>query len=637
MSTNTIDPEDPRLTAYVLGELKGREREEFEALLARDATAQAEVAALRAATRMITDELARESAPELKPDQRAKLVRRVRTPKPVEQVPSGWGLPSWLGGLSLAGVLAIVLLVPVTAVFMGSAKYTEFHGSSERASGRVFYKSVSYDPAPRPPPQQGDSFRLVGAPRPSADAPNSRDAFNRTVENDFFTAAADPLSTFSINVDTASYALMRRFLEHSTRPPVDSVRVEELINYFPYQYPEPDQGEPLTVLAETTACPWTPDHRLVRIGLKGRSLKTGRPASNLVFLLDVSGSMDPEDRLPLCVKSLKMLTRELGESDTISIVVYAGASGMVLPPTSGNNKAAILAALDNLHAGGATNGGEGIELAYQTAVSNFIKGGNNRVILATDGDFNLGVTSRGDLERLIEAKRKTGVFLSILGFGIGNHQDATLERLSTLGNGNHAYIDSEREAHKVLVEQMGGTLVTVAKDVKVQVEFNPAQVSSYRLIGYEHRLLAAQDFNDDTKDAGELGAGHTVTALYEIAPATRAATPAVDPLKYQTVAPTSSPELLTVKVRHQKPEGSASTLLSFPVTDRGTRFEAASEDTRWAAAVAEFGMILRDSRLKGTATLDTALTIATAAVGKDPGGYRAEFLSLIAAAKQVVR
>jgi Ca-activated chloride channel family protein len=439
-------------------------------------------------------------------------------------------------------------------------------------------------------------------------------------ENAFLDARAHPLSTFSIDVDTASYSKVRRYLTEGARPPAAEVRVEELINYFPYSYPEPDAGEPLTVAAEVAGAPWTPGHRLVRVALKARSIAPAqRPASNLVFLVDVSGSMEPEDRLPLVQRSLEMLLPQLSGQDRIAIVVYAGSSGLVLPSTAGDQKAKIGLAIRNLQAGGSTNGGEGIELAYRIAREHFIEGGNNRVVLATDGDFNVGITSPDALEAAIKEKAKSGVFLSVLGYGMGNHQDATLERLADRGNGNHAYIDTLLEAHKVLVEQMAGTLVTVAKDVKIQLEFDPAQVASYRLIGYENRALENRDFTDDTKDAGEMGAGHTVTALYEIVPA---AEPGTAPM-------------LTVKVRHQPPAGGASRELTFPVTDRGTPFMAATPDFRWAAAVAGFGMELRGSRHRGNLTLELVRGIAVSAVGADPGGYRAELIELVKRAEAV--
>jgi Ca-activated chloride channel family protein len=380
----------------------------------------------------------------------------------------------------------------------------------------------------------------------------------------------------------------------------------------------------------------------VRVGLKGREIQRAqRPPSNLVFLIDVSGSMDEPDKLPLLQESLKLLTRQLNENDHVAIVVYAGAAGLVLPETSGHDKATILDALDRLQAGGSTHGSAGIRLAYEMATEHFIPGGVNRVILCTDGDFNVGVTSPGDLTRLIEAKAQSGVFLSVLGFGTGNYKDSTMEMLADKGNGNYAYIDSLNEGRKVLVEQMSGTLVTIAKDVKIQIEFNPAQVDSYRLIGYENRLLAKEDFNNDKKDAGEIGAGHTVTALYEVVPAGMTAdhTPEVDPLKYQKpAAPANAPgsdEMLTLKLRYKQPDGDTSRLLTVPVKDRDESYARASTDFKFAAAVAEFGMILRDSPYKGSATIAGVREQVRDSLGKDPEGYRAEFLTLVETAGQL--
>jgi Ca-activated chloride channel family protein len=425
-------------------------------------------------------------------------------------------------------------------------------------------------------------------------------------------------------------------------PPKDAVRIEEMINYFSYDYPEPISNDPFSVHVEVAQAPWNLEHRLVRIGLKGREMDLEhRPPSNLVFLIDVSGSMSPPNRLPLIKRALRMLVEKLTENDRVAIVVYAGASGLALPSTSCDNKEKILSVLENLEAGGSTNGGEGIQLAYNLAQANFIKGGTNRVILATDGDFNVGITNQGDLIRLIEEKAKSGVFLSVLGVGMDNYKDATLEKLADKGNGNYAYIDTINEARKVLIEQMGGTLITIAKDVKIQVEFNPVQAAYYRLIGYEKRLLRAQDFNDDKKDAGEIGAGHTVTALYEIVPPGKEMdVPGVDPLKYQKPMPSApsahSGELLTLKLRYKEPEGDTSKLLEFPVIDRGAKYRAASQDFKFAAAVAAFGMILQDSPYKGNATLGQVLELAQENRGPDAQGYRGEFIELVRKAKAIL-
>jgi Ca-activated chloride channel homolog len=461
------------------------------------------------------------------------------------------------------------------------------------------------------------------------------EAYDRVVDNPFLRATQNPLSTFSIDVDTAAYANLRRFLSSGALPPKDSVRIEEMVNYFPYTYAGPKNGDPFSAQVEVASAPWKPEHRLVKVGLKGRDIaQDKRPPSNLVFLIDVSGSMQPPNKLPLIKRGLPLLVAKLTENDRVAIVVYAGASGLVLPSTSCNHKAKILSALENLEAGGSTNGGSGIQLAYDTAIANYIKGGTNRVILATDGDFNVGVTNQGELTRLIEEKAKSGVFLSVLGFGMGNYKDSTLEKLADKGNGNYAYVDSLQEARKVLVEEMGGTLITIAKDVKIQVEFNPALVGAYRLIGYENRILRAEDFNDDTKDAGEIGAGHTVTALYEVVPAGKEGSlPGIDALKYQkpveAARESKSGELLTLKLRYKDPDGTASKLIQFPVSDSGTNWTQASRDFKFASAVAALGMILRDSPYKGNATLGSVLDLAEAGKGEDKQGYRAEFIELV--------
>ncbi|MBN2451100.1 MAG: VWA domain-containing protein [Lentisphaeria bacterium] len=475
-------------------------------------------------------------------------------------------------------------------------------------------------------------------------APN-REAYDHIRDNPFRNVADEPLSTFSIDVDTASYSNLRRFLSNGQRPPPDAVRIEELVNYFRYDYPPPRDGKAFAVHADTASCPWKPAHRLVRIGLKGRVPEPGaRPPANLVFLVDVSGSMRPPDKLPLLVQGMKMLVNQLGESDRVAMAVYAGASGLVLPSTPAGNRGEILAALDRLQAGGSTNGGAGIELAYRVATENRVEGGINRVILATDGDFNVGVTDRGSLTRMIEEKARTGVFLTVLGFGTGNIQDATMEQLADRGNGAYAYIDSEREARKVLVEQVGATLHTIAKDVKIQVEFNPTRVTAYRLIGYENRILANQDFHDDTKDAGEIGAGHTVTAFYEVVPAGTeppAGIAGVDGLRYQTprtiTAAAAGNELLTVKLRHKQPDADTSELQEIPVPDDSRSWESTPDDFQFASAVALFGMVLRHSPYAGEAGLDMVLELAAPAARHDPHGNRTEFLELVRKAKTLVQ
>ncbi len=470
----------------------------------------------------------------------------------------------------------------------------------------------------------------------------SREAYARIVENEFKSPVQEALSTFSIDVDTASYANVRRMINEGRLPPPDAVRIEELLNYFAYDYPQPEGADPFAVAMEVVRCPWNAGNRLVRIGIKGREMDSAkRPPSNLVFLVDVSGSMNESNKLPLVVEGLKMLAERLGENDKVAIVVYAGNEGLALASTRGDQKDAILGALDRLQAGGSTNGGAGIVLAYKLAQENFIKGGTNRVILCTDGDFNVGVTDDGSLTRLIEEKRKSGVFLSVLGFGTGNYQDAKMEQLADHGNGNYAYIDTPNEARKVLVEQMSGTLVTIAKDVKIQVEFNPSQVAGYRLIGYENRVLAKEDFNDDTKDAGEIGAGHTVTALYEIVPGgSPVPVVDVDDLKYQAPAKLlaegeAARELLTVKLRFKAPDADTSVKREYPVTDAGRDYAEASADTKFAAAVAAYGMLLRGSKFAGSVTLAGVIELAEAGLGDDPNGYRREFVDLARRAKQL--
>ncbi|TWU22639.1 vWA domain-containing protein [Bythopirellula polymerisocia] len=471
---------------------------------------------------------------------------------------------------------------------------------------------------------------------------SSGDQYTRINDNSFIKAeGGNAVSTFSIDVDTASYANVRQFLEQSRQlPPPDAVRIEELVNYFDYDYAGPIDETPFAAHMEIAACPWNAEHRLARIGIKGREIdRKVRPQSNLVFLIDVSGSMNEPNKLPLLVEGMKLLTRELGENDKVAIVVYASSEGLALESTRGDQQQTILAALMRLQAGGSTAGGAGIQLAYQTAQDNFIKGGVNRVILCTDGDFNVGVTGTPELERMAEEKAKeSGVFLTVLGFGRGNLNDAMMEAISGKGNGNYHYVDNLTEARKLLVEQMVGTLVTIAKDVKIQVEFNPAQVAGYRLIGYENRMLRTEDFNDDKMDAGEIGAGHTVTALYEIVPVGKSVeSGAVDPLKYQEEAKpqAGSDKLLTLKLRYKPPDGDTSTKLEFPVTDKGDSFTDATADFQFASAVASFGMLLRNSEYCGDATYDTVLETAGSASSRDHHGYRAEFMDLVRIAKQL--
>ncbi|MFV1988462.1 MAG: von Willebrand factor type A domain-containing protein, partial [Gemmatimonadota bacterium] len=480
-----------------------------------------------------------------------------------------------------------------------------------------------------------DATSTVAGPPPMGMASIGRvrgEAFNTESyayvdENGWRSPSNAPLSTFSIDVDRASYSNVRRFITRGERPPIDAVRIEELINYFPYDYPETSGENPFTVSTEVSMAPWNEENYLVRIGVQGVKVDLeDLPPSNLVFLLDVSGSMQAENKLPLLKRSLRLLVNELRPNDRVAVVVYAGAAGLVLESTPGRQRERILAAIEELEAGGSTAGGEGLRLAYEVAARNHIEGGNNRVILATDGDFNIGASSDAEMTRLIEDRRDQGTFLTVLGFGMGNLKDSKMEAIADHGNGNYAYIDTLLEARKVLVTEMGGTLLTIAKDVKIQVEFNPARVREYRLIGYENRLLAAEDFNDDTKDAGELGAGHSVTALYEVVPASAGTTASssVDPLRYGADLDSddadvsgfaaSSDELMYVKLRYKRPDEDRSVRIDHPVRDRVTR---ASVDMRFAAAVASFGMILRDSEYSGDFGLRDVSRLARGAIGAD--------------------
>jgi Ca-activated chloride channel homolog len=493
----------------------------------------------------------------------------------------------------------------------------------------------------------GVTGNVAGQPRPGFAAPsagtgfprtgNGTESYARVGENPFVRASLEPLATFSIDVDTASYSNVRRFLNQNQLPPADAVRIEELVNYFTYDYARPSGSQPIGASMEVTDAPWNPRHRLVRIGIKAREIAVNRrPPSNLVFLVDVSGSMNTPQKLPLVKSGLKMLVDQLGENDVVSIVVYASSTGLVLPPTNGERKQAIAQAIENLEAGGSTNGGAGIALAYRQATANFIRGGVNRVILVTDGDFNVGITSQADLTTLIEDRARSGVFLSVLGFGMGNLKDSTMERLADVGNGHYAYIDTLNEARKVLVEEMSGTLVTVAKDVKIQVDFNPGRVEAYRLIGYENRVLRPEDFNNDLKDAGDMGAGHTVTALFEVVPRGGVVPgPSIDPSVFQPV-PRSTPspasnsnDLLVLRVRYKLPEASESTRMDVPLADRRRKFSDTGSDFRFAASVAAFGMILKDSPHRGEATLEWVRDTAIASQGQDRSGYRDEFISLV--------
>lgn len=494
-----------------------------------------------------------------------------------------------------------------------------------------------------PPPVNDLERSKLAAPKDKKEGFNTED-YSNIVENKFLDATSNPLSTFSIDVDEAAYSNVRRYIENGSIPPAGAVRIEEMINYFDYSYPQPANDHPFSVNTEISVCPWSPEHRLVHIGLQGKEIPVANlPAANMVFLIDVSGSMEDENKLPLVKSSLNMLVDQLRNDDKVAIVVYAGNAGLVLPSTTGMNKTAIKEAIDNLSAGGSTAGGEGIQLAYKIAKQNFIKNGNNRVILATDGDFNVGVSSDDDLVRLIEKERESGVFLSVLGYGMGNYKDNKMQQLADKGNGNHSYIDNINEARKVLVNEFGSTLFTIAKDVKLQLEFNPTKVQAYRLIGYENRVMAAEDFNDDKKDAGELGSGHTVTALYEIIPVGVKSDfiKSVDPLKYQpsknnAPAVTNTEEIMTIKLRYKKPDGEVSKLITHPVIDTHAALANTSDNFRFSAAVASFGMLLRNSEYKQLSSWQQVISMAKAAKGADANGYREEFIRLAQAASSMI-
>jgi len=470
---------------------------------------------------------------------------------------------------------------------------------------------------------------------------HNTEGYSAIHENGFKDVMHNPLSTFSIDVDKASYSNMRRFLNMGQLPPKDAVRVEEMINYFNYDYPEPEGKHPFSVYTEISECPWNGSHQLLHVGLKGKSIdKSELPPSNLVFLIDVSGSMGAANKLPLLKQAFRMLVNELRPEDRVAMVVYAGAAGLVLESTPGSKKSEILSALDQLQSGGSTAGGAGLKLAYKVAQDNFIEDGNNRIILATDGDFNVGSSSNAEMERMIEVKREKGVFMTVLGFGMGNYKDDKMEVIADKGNGNYAYIDNIQEARKVFITEFGGTLFTIAKDVKFQIEFNPARVKGYRLVGYENRLLNDEDFNDDKKDAGEMGAGHTVTALYELIPAgSDESLKSIDPLKYQSDSKESEPEkvvkvnksaeLMTVKLRYKQPDGTKSTKVEIPVKGKVLDLEDTSDNFRFSASIAEFGLILRDSEYLEDGSIEQVIALAKGARGEDEEGYRSEFLKLV--------
>ncbi|WP_415908635.1 YfbK domain-containing protein [Oleiharenicola sp. Vm1] len=744
MNISEFNPDDPRLTAYALGEMEPAERAEFEQWLRQHPDAQRAVEDIRATAALLGTALAEEPAGpgDNVIDATAVLAAQTKTaPEPVDEYRQKRS--KLLRFPALYYMTASLAAACFTVMFFTSAEYqakeqkryiemNESLASGMRAKiasaqaaeerraelaqraetdakqRQEFAVTLALPSAPPPPLEVAASqvpavqdavgkleqFKVAPAPAGAAApaprfeqsygysvtnptlaarAPRTRNVLAQTAnpsaslsavnlpqtepantegyaqasENPFLTVAQNPLSTFSVDVDTASYANVRRFLRNKHLPPPAAVRIEELVNYFPYRYAPPSGGAPFAAHMEVASAPWAPEHRLVRIGLKGREVSdAARPRANLVFLLDVSGSMNEPNKLPLVQQSLRLLVDKLRADDRVAIVVYAGASGLALPSTPGREKAKILSAIDALRAEGSTNGAAGIQLAYDIAKANFVSGGVNRVVLATDGDFNVGVSSEGELSRLIQEKAKSGVFLSVLGFGMGNYKDSTLEKLADQGNGNYAYIDSLAEAKKTLVEQAGGTLVTIAKDVKLQVEFNPAVAQAYRLIGYENRMLRKEDFNNDKIDAGEIGAGHTVTALYEVIPVGVPLPEAssVDALKYQKTAATggqsteagarkavvgASDELLTLKVRYKEPTGDVSSKLEFPLRDTGKAFADASADFKFAAAVASFGMALKNSPFRGEVKLPEIAQWAREGTTDDAGGYRAEFVELV--------
>jgi len=738
--------DDPKLTAYALGELNDTEKAEVEAFLNENEAARNEVAHIREAAQWLSAELAADKPEGLSELEQARIMDQAKKPKPARRVPrTVWVLAAsalimvWLGSTMTLGpsmmsyrqksamanrdFMAVSKAKPVQLAQEQLASKPELSVSASApapaeapatasdgyhpAWDSVGTKSMSQQAvtgmpekpkevsasAPAAPASAGASPQLwdnvaannlkietadsygyglirksarsmeelkalgyAGAnapgvaekkkdaqplqayiqptpPPPPTPVPGS-ESYPVLPENTFQRVVDAPLSTFGLDVDTASYANVRRFLSQGTLPPGEAVRIEELVNYFKYDYPKPEGDAPFSVTVDAHPCPWAPTHTLARIGVRGKELNTEtRPPANLVFLIDVSGSMQDADKLPLLKKGMKLLAQTVTANDRVSIVTYASGTGVALYPTPGDNKTAIESIIDSLQAGGSTNGEGGIQLAYDLARRAFIQGGVNRVILATDGDFNVGVSDTNTLVGMIEQQAKTGVALSVLGFGQGNLKDERLMKLADKGNGNYNYIDSFQEARKALLEQATGTLFTIAKDVKIQIEFNPGRVGAYRLIGYEKRMLAAQDFNDDRKDAGEIGAGHTVTALYELVPPGEPINPPqTDPLKYQTnaaPAPTApeSPEMMTVKLRFKPPTGDVSTRFDVPVPATVVTAET-RPDFQFASAVAAFGILLRHSSYAGAANMDMVINLAQQGKGGDPDGLRAEFINL---------
>ena len=673
-----------RLTDYALGELSEKQRRALEAELQSSAALRDELQAIER-TIDATRSALQESEATLSGEQRSRIEdalesrriedhpkagKRATAPQRQTQARSkllrAWWV--WGAGSALAAAAAAMLFVGESETQVRGSDSWQSDEQATNSRKKAAYaapldqaEAPNVAPAPQLAPhpaapgypalpakrRQGvTSGRGLGGgarrpgpglPRPTIDGLRKekgldRERYQHFVDNPFLRVANEPLSTFSIDVDTASYAMIRRQLQSRQKPVRGAVRIEEMINYFSYSYPEPEGAHPFSVTTEISSAPWAPKHRLLRVGLKGKNVApTEIPGANLVFLLDVSGSMQSPDKLPLLKRAFSLLAQQLDASDKVTIVVYAGASGLVLPPTPGSRHTEIMSALDRLRAGGSTNGGDGIRLAYKMAREGFVRGGINRVILATDGDFNVGTTSNSELVDLVESEAKSGVFLTVLGLGRGNYNDSMLEQISGKGNGNYAYVDSLNEARKVLVEQATGTLMTIAKDVKIQVEFNPSEVGAFRLIGYENRVLAHQDFNDDKKDAGEIGAGHTVTALYEIVPpGLPVPRGGVDPLRYQSPRPKTpaagSGELATIKLRYKQPTGDTSQLMSVVARDAGGDLGSASADLRFASAVVELGLLLRSSPYKGSASYAQLLQRAEQVASDE---HRREFVELV--------
>ena len=661
---NNNDPreiDEARLTAYALGQLDEAEQAEVESLLAESAEARKFVAETAALAGHVREAYQQSPQPAANPSIREAVEKRMASKEGATaglsssagatggentagQASSGthnirddeksvpldrerkrrWLRRHWVDitVVSAISLFLMALLLPATQSAREASRRMQRQNELRQAELSACYMQdgIFYD---------------------SHNAPNT-EQYDRIVENHFRPVDKQPLSTFSIDVDTASYANMRRFINEGRLPPPDAVRIEEMVNYFTYDYPQPTDDTPFSVNMETARCSWRPEHRLLRIGLKGREIdRRELGPSNIVFLLDVSGSMNEPNKLPLVKQAMRMLVEQLTEDDRVAIVTYASGVGVPLPSARGNEQKRILEKIESLEAGGSTYGSAGIELAYNQAAEHFVHKGINRVILCTDGDLNVGITNDGDLVKLIEQKAKSGVFLTVLGFGTGNLKDSKMEKLADHGNGMYAYVDSLREARRVLIEQMTGNLATIAKDVKLQIEFNPAEVAAYRLIGYENRVLANRDFDDDRKDAGEIGAGHTVTALYELIPAGGDQSGGERPLKYQQVPERNlsdaahNGELLTLRLRYKQPDGEKSKLIERTLKSSDIGFGQASPDFRFASAVAAFGMVLRNSSYKGDATLAAAEEYATGALGRDPNGHRAEFLDLIRRAQSI--